>query len=683
MILKKLIMKNIRSYSKLELEFPEGSILLAGDIGSGKTSILLALQFALFGLQPGQKGSSLIRVGETEAYVSLELEINEELVIIERTIKKAKNGSISQGSNNITISGKREELSTSEAKNKIIEMLNYPKEFVKKSNLLYKYTVYTPQESMKEIIQESPEIRLDTLRHIFGIDRYKRIKENSEVFIQKIKESVKLKEVEIREINLIKEKLNNEDEKKIKLAREINNLNIEYNLISNSKKEGEQKIKESERLILEKNKINSELIRRDTELKGKKELKLKIEKEVDLMCLQLRDKIEFSVEKLQETSNLVIEHKNRLDNLNIQFIKINSDISVLLSKKEKAIELKEKVLHLENCPTCYQSVESGHKEKISKRTQYEIEDINRELEPKIIDKTRLIKDIENEKEFIKGYEQDKQELEKDKIKYQHQRDIELKIKSDTMTLEKINFEMGALNSQINEAKISLEAYKDFEKQYELLKSNFDNLSKKTRALEIELAQKNKEAELIKIKIEELEKEISYKERIKEQVNYLRQLQDWIEEKFLSLITMAETNVLAKLRADFSKLFNEWFSILVSQSLSVRLNEDFTPIIENQDYEIDYEFLSGGERTAVALAYRLALNQILNSLLSKIKTKDLIILDEPTDGFSEQQLDKMRDIFDQLNSRQIILVSHEQKIEGFVDNVIRIKKEGASSIEKSK
>jgi exonuclease SbcC len=99
------------------------------------------------------------------------------------------------------------------------------------------------------------------------------------------------------------------------------------------------------------------------------------------------------------------------------------------------------------------------------------------------------------------------------------------------------------------------------------------------------------------------------------------------------------------------------------------------VIEQQDYELDYSFLSGGERTAVALAYRLSLNQVINSLLSKIKTRNLVILDEPTDGFSAQQLDKMRDVLNQLNVEQLILVSHEQKIESFVDNIIRFVKEG--------
>jgi exonuclease SbcC len=142
--------------------------------------------------------------------------------------------------------------------------------------------------------------------------------------------------------------------------------------------------------------------------------------------------------------------------------------------------------------------------------------------------------------------------------------------------------------------------------------------------------------------------------------------------------------MIKLKTEFSKLFAEWFYILVSDNFNVRLSDDFTPLIEQQDYEIDYAHLSGGERTAIALAYRLALNQVINSLLSKIKTRDLVILDEPTDGFSEQQLDKMRDVLQQLKVKQLIIVSHEQKIEGFVENVIKFKKEnGITSVEVNK
>jgi exonuclease SbcC len=89
-------------------------------------------------------------------------------------------------------------------------------------------------------------------------------------------------------------------------------------------------------------------------------------------------------------------------------------------------------------------------------------------------------------------------------------------------------------------------------------------------------------------------------------------------------------------------------------------------------------LSGGEKTSVALAYRLALNKVINDLINNIKTKDIIILDEPTDGFSSEQLDKMRDVLQELDMKQLIMVSHETKMESFVQNIIRINKQEHNS-----
>ena len=201
-----------------------------------------------------------------------------------------------------------------------------------------------------------------------------------------------------------------------------------------------------------------------------------------------------------------------------------------------------------------------------------------------------------------------------------------------------------------------------------------------RIKEISLATKNKELELRGIRLKELLKEIQEKEKIREQINHIKGLRGWVEKNFITFIDSTEKNVMAKLKSEFSGIFSEWFSMLVSDSLSVRLDEDFTPLITNQGCEIDYDFLSGGERTATALAYRLSLNQVLNSMLSNIKTKGLVILDEPTDGFSSEQIDKMRDIFGQLKAEQLILVSHEEKIGGFVGNVIRVKTDRKSQIE---
>ncbi len=679
MIFKKLTIQNIRSYENLVIEFPKGSVLLSGEIGSGKTSILLALQFALFGLQPGQKGASILRQGSENAYACLELDIDNEIVTLERTVKKSKTGGITQDSNIITIGSSREELSTSEMKDRVIRLLNYPKEFIKKSNLLYKFTVYTPQEEMKTIIQEKPEVRLDTLRHIFGVDRYKRIKDNATILLQKIKESIKIKGILIAESNLLKEKFTQENENKITLAREVNNLNIEYQDLLVKKNNAEENLLSKQKLVDDKREFVSSLSKSEALLEGKKDMESRMKKEIGMMQKQIHEKIDFSEERLQNVLKILEEHKKNIEEKSLEFQKLMTQISILESKKETLSQLKEKITSLENCPTCFQLVEHNHKEKISKRSQFDIEELDRELEQKLIRKSEFARDIEKEKILIQEYELDKTNFQQNKIKYEHQRIIEIKIKSDAFVLDRTSNEIMELEDEIKQLKEKIQAFSESQELFDETKKEFQSINEIVRTKEILSATKNKELELLKLKLEELSTEIKAKDKIKEQIDYLRGLQDWIQEKFIMMINLTEKNVMAKLRNEFSTIFSEWFSMLVSDSLSVRLDEDFTPIITNQDYEIEYDFLSGGERTAIALAYRLSLNQVLNSILSNIKTKNIVILDEPTDGFASEQINKMRDIFGQLKAEQIILVSHEEKIESFVDHVIRVQKDRISKI----
>jgi len=90
-------------------------------------------------------------------------------------------------------------------------------------------------------------------------------------------------------------------------------------------------------------------------------------------------------------------------------------------------------------------------------------------------------------------------------------------------------------------------------------------------------------------------------------------------------------------------------------------------------------LSGGEKTSLALAYRLALNSIVQKVSTGIKS-NLLILDEPTDGFSKEQLFKIREVLNEIKCPQVIIVSHERELESFADQVLRVeKREGVSEI----
>ena len=162
--------------------------------------------------------------------------------------------------------------------------------------------------------------------------------------------------------------------------------------------------------------------------------------------------------------------------------------------------------------------------------------------------------------------------------------------------------------------------------------------------------------------------------LREKSGYFMEMQNWLEDYFISLMGTMEKHIMLQVYREFNELFQQWFNILIEdETLNIRLDDEFTPVIEQNGYETTIENLSGGERTAVALAYRLALNRVINDIIGEIKTKDILMLDEPTEGFSSEQLDKIRAVLEQLNIKQIIIVSHESKIESFVDNVIKINK----------
>jgi len=209
---------------------------------------------------------------------------------------------------------------------------------------------------------------------------------------------------------------------------------------------------------------------------------------------------------------------------------------------------------------------------------------------------------------------------------------------------------------------------------DIIKKNLEGMTAKERNLEIGIARTEKEIESSLSELNRLNNSISRKTKIKNNIDKIEEILHLTNEYFLSLVDVMEKNIMAKIYDDFNSLFQKWFNVLMNEeNISVALENDFTPVIEQNGYHIQYDDLSGGEKTAAALAYRLALNQVINNIVSTIKTKDIIILDEPTDGFSEEQIDRIRDVLNELNMKQIIIVSHEPKIETFVDTVIRLQK----------
>jgi len=120
MIIKKIRLENIRSYVQEEINLGIGTTLLSGDIGAGKSTILLSIEFALFGIIRGEvSGETLLRHGATQGSVSLVIEIEGREIELKRILKKTNQG-ISQEVGFIIINDIIEQLSPGELKHRII-----------------------------------------------------------------------------------------------------------------------------------------------------------------------------------------------------------------------------------------------------------------------------------------------------------------------------------------------------------------------------------------------------------------------------------------------------------------------------------------------------------------------------------------------------------------------------------
>ena len=243
----------------------------------------------------------------------------------------------------------------------------------------------------------------------------------------------------------------------------------------------------------------------------------------------------------------------------------------------------------------------------------------------------------------------------------------LELKNEIMTLsEKLN-ESKSIFQDSERVNIKL-------KELESQKLSFENeLMNKKEDLAVRRTDHDnnmKQMEGINKKIFDLEEKV-------DKIIFTDQIGTWLDQHFIPSIEQIESQVLISIKEEFSKLFQKWFYLLIEVGdIDVEIDEFFTPIVNQNGYRLEVDSLSGGEKTSIALAYRLALNEIIRRMI--MLDDNLLILDEPTDGFSKEQLIQIKHVLEELSASQVIVVSHEKELEGFVETIFRVVKESEKS-----
>ncbi|MCD6589783.1 AAA family ATPase [Candidatus Woesearchaeota archaeon] len=687
MIIKAVELWNIRSYEHERIEFEKGITLLSGDIGTGKSTILKSLEFALFGLSPRLSGESLLRHGKQKGKIRVELVINGKEVIIERTLKRNK--TIQQDKGILRIDGIVQELSPTELKARIIELLNYPKQLLSRNkDILFRYTVYTPQEEMKQIILEKPETRLEILRKLFGVEKYSRIRDNTILLARSIRQKALMLKETAGRVEEYKNRIQEIIEKEKKLGLEL---------------EERKKQEKEQRERIEKLEGEYETINKDYIEEKKRELELvQREKDKEKITKEIRE-LEKSIIEIEETIKNIEQELMGREEIDLSSIEamekellerqraIEEEIKIIIRKigsiEEKIRNYRDTIDNinsLETCPLCHQKVTEEHKEHIRRIYGENIEKNKEELEEekkRREEKQVLVEEVKNKIDELRKKKNNYLVIkEKEKRISDLKKTREEKTNRKTLLLE----EVEKIDRELMQRDKQLGIVKELEKKLSEKKELLEQERNKHTALLTRISSIEKEIEMLKQEEERLGKELQRAENARRIADKYEKMYEWLRNFFSELVANMEINVLASIHNVFNELFSEWFNKLVdSQEMNARLDNDFSPIIEQQGYEVGIEALSGGERTSVALAYRLALNTVLNKIIEGIHTKGLLILDEPTEGFSSEQLERVGEILRSLEVEQLIIVSHEPQLEGFVDRVIKIRKEnGVSTISSS-
>ncbi|MCP8310518.1 MAG: SMC family ATPase [Candidatus Methylarchaceae archaeon HK01M] len=538
-----------------------------------------------------------------------------------------------------------------------------------------------------------------------SVERYRKLEKRKAGLDESIRQEEKHLEKKIKDLHNDIKSLKESIAKRVKKLGNIVDMEQEEVRLTKEIKPLDGLLKEITKLIETISENKGHIKTKQTEL-SKKKRELEDIKKIGVGALCPRCKQELTPEhynvvegrydeELAEIMKTIKSLIKTVKSLRKEKVKLEKDKGILETKRDKLVKLGKNLAELKERAS---AVDIDRKK---------LDDIQKELDSCVIileeqgfakkkrkELGKVMKSLERLKNAKEGYDSLKQEIEKLETQRIEANYTESESKSSrkSRVSKDLCESKGALKKLQKEIKLRK---KEIQKKTQLfgkdkivleeinkLEDNKTNVNKQLKQAEKESTSIEERINSTKTKIREIQESILQKEKHLIQKEIFEEMKVWLNDYFVPCLQDIEIHVLINIKEEFDQLFQYWFNSLTeTDDISVRIDDSFTPIIEQGGYELEVGSLSGGERTTVALAYRLALN-VMVKMECKAMYSNLLILDEPTDGFSKEQLNKLRDVLRELNCEQVIMVSHERELEGFVDQVYRITKErGISKVQR--
>ena len=686
-MIKAIELVNFISHRRTLLAFDRGVTIFVGHNGSGKSSIIDAITFALYGQHTRKTNKNLVRRGSEVSWLNLRFSVGSKEYNAYRRLGSNGQSQLAKfdqvlDSGNIVeknvVSGERKQFGDSMSG-----------EIAKTLGIDYKklrVAAVVQQGELSSIIDSKPKEFKELLNSLIGIDRLDSAYQTMYEVVDRFRERLRDKNggFDDKQIASIKSAIQSRNKDLQDVERQLKKLEAQRDMLKEQIFHTDNDIQRMEPLILQSRELHST---EDALVKYVTSKRISMAQDIE--------RLEGLVSETHE-SRKAISEKEEVE-INLQMIK--SEIEeienrIVLNEREngrlngvlecaKRIEIRDDG----TCPLCgspvqveiqnifdLKIIETEIRRKIEARKKLLTEKVGLKTEEKFMEEKE--KRIESAEMFLasscvegsKSILDLESELERGKSDLLRIPEILTKI-NDPRQLVIDDFSKSLVDNIIN-----------LRSQTKGLRmQDYTNSKLKKTKLSNELLDLNAKLGGIEVIIRECKNTIDTSSKI------LLALEDAVEllnnlEKIRSKVFNRDGPVALRLRSWVLKVLSakasEYLSMFKIGISKIELTEkarDVQVTCYGTYGDIDMDSLSGGEKVAVALALRLAIAQMVS--LNKL---DFIILDEPTIHLDQERRKSLVNIISDFFKEglgplsQIIIITHDAEIfeDSDVDGVFR-------------
>jgi len=680
-MIKSIELVDFLSHSDTKLEFDNSTTVFVGQNGAGKSSIIDAITFALFGKHTRKNNKSLIRRGANQGFTKIKFSANGKNYQALRKID-SKGALIAQfseevdGNLKIIAEGERKQFDESMTK-EIEKTLGIEFEKLKIASIVQ-------QGELSTIIKAKPKEFKELVNAIIGIDKL---------------------DIALGLMRTVQKEFRNHIQKK--LGYDDTQIQFLENKITEYENESKNAKPKLEKLVIEKTKTKELVLNLEEEIQTNtsKESQLKeLNSKKSELISYARDvikSIQREVSEKEQTVNeckpcfVISKNKEELETeikeIQKNLISRESDLSNLEKKQARYEEKEELAAKLElkdgKCPVCDSIVDHLNPDFQKEHIENKIGAIGKKIEELKNERSTLLEKLKKLSDDLEESKEAATILKTHKITNELQlEEIIAEIKIKTKQIQKIPItvnsgqlvEAGTLDSH---AKLLYENITLLEKSTEgFNQENFLKMKKSLDNYRSELSKIDQDYGEIFGNIKKMNSEI---EKLGTILNDVKQVQGYVGEleEIQNVVYNRDGPVGKSLRSwsleVISEKASEYLEKLNTKIQRISLSEktrDVNISCYSRNTTLELESLSGGEQVSIALALRLGMAHLLGA-----SNLNFMILDEPTTHLDSERRKSLVNVLSQLtnikennSSMQFIIITHDAEIfeDSTVENIYK-------------